>query len=461
MNFIKNCPTTSTGFGDDPWYLVTSRVTPKGKFFANQNCQCNTAYWAVETLAKYYPYSGDKEAFKPVRLILDRIIYYHTPKDWAWPNVPRSQDDTPDGKYTDEWSEPDKICSVGIAYIKFYKMTGEEKYLEAAHRIAKTIAGKIIAGNVANSPLPFRVNLKDGKLIAPYTSHMITPVIFFDEMTKLDESNGGVYQDCRDRLWKWIQTYPLKNYEWVGFYEDSPVYCTKNGKKETNKNQQSPIETARFLMNNPHMAPDYKKTVPLLLAWAENRFGRPVRYGAVSMREQDACFDEMSSHTARYASVAAQWFSISNDPKFAENARASFALATYSAYNKYSKGELAINYTGIGYMGPWFTDSYFDYMAHILNGMGELPEMAPADVDHILGSSSIITDVRYCAGQIEYTTFEPNGREILRITFEPKTIIANGKAVDPADWTYGDYHGASGILRINRKSAHNILISDK
>jgi hypothetical protein len=94
----------------------------------------------VETLTRYYAYSGDREAIKSIRLILDRVKYFHTPSDWAWPDVPRTQDNSADGEYTDESSEPDKICGVGVAYIKFFKMTGEEKYLEAARGIAKTVA---------------------------------------------------------------------------------------------------------------------------------------------------------------------------------------------------------------------------------------------------------------------------------------------------------------------------------
>ena len=62
-------------------------------------------------------------------------------------------------------------------------------------------------------------------------------------------------------------------------------------------------------------------------------------------------------------------------------------MSTYSAYSKYSKDDVAVNYVGIGYVNPWFVDSYFDYVVtHFLEGMAELPEMAPADADHIIGS---------------------------------------------------------------------------
>ena len=29
----------------------------------------------------------------------------------------------------------------------------------------------------------------------------------------------------------------------------------------------------------------------------------------------------------------------------------------------------------LGYLDPWFSDSYFDYLPHLLSGMADLPEM--------------------------------------------------------------------------------------
>ena len=453
MNFIKHCPTTPTKFGDDPWYLVTSKLTNEGKFHRNQNCQGSHAYMSLETLTRYYAYSGDEEVIQSVRRILDRVLHYHTPSDWVWPNVPRTQDNTPDGEYTDRYSEPDKMCGVGAAYIKFYKMTGEKKYLEAARRIAKTIASHVVEGDAHTSPLPFRVDLKDGTVLAPYTSHMIAPVLLFDELIRLGESGDGVYPAKRDLLWNWILAYPVKNNSWANFYED--VRKTT----QENKNQHSPMETARFMLRHPELDPDWRQHVPALLAWVKDRFGKTKRYGATSIREQDDCFDEMSSHTSRYASIAAMWFGVTQDPQEREEARASFALATYSAGSKYSHDDQLVNYVGIGYVDPWFTDSYFDYVTHILEGMAELPEMAPADADHLIGSDSVVKKVTYQPGRIEYTTFEPQGNEILRITFAPKRITADGKVLPAAAWSYGAYRGIPGVLRIHRDAARNIVIA--
>jgi len=452
MNFIKHCPTTPTCFGDDPWYLVTSKLTNTGQFMRNQNCQGSHAYWGTETLTKYYAYSGDTEAIRSVQSIIDRVLHYHTPADWAWPNVPRTQDNTPNGEYTDETSESDKICLVGVAYIKFYKLTGEEKYLNAARGIAETIIRQVRQGDAERSPLPFRVNLKNGTVTDAYTANMVAPVLFLDELIRLGEPGQPEYQANRDLIWQWILEYPLRNNAWTGFYEDVGVISL---------NQHSPMETARFMLQHPEMDPDYRQHVPVLLAWVKNRFGQTGRYGATSVREQDCCFKEMSSHTARYASIVAQWFAVTQDPKDREDARASFALATYSACSQFSQDDRAVNYVGIGYVNPWFTDSYFDYLAHILDGMAALPEMAPTDADHILGSDSIIRKVTYQPGRIEYTTFEPHGNEILRITFIPQTVTADGKPLAATEWTCVEYRGVPGILRIHRESAREITVRAK
>jgi transcription elongation factor Elf1 len=90
----------------------------------------------------------------------------------------------------------------------------------------------------------------------------------------------------------------------------------------------------------------------------------------------------MSSHTARYASVAAIGFGVTSDLKVREEARAAFALATCTVCNKYLKYGLAINFTGIDYFEPWFSDSYFDCLSHIFDGMAEMSEMAPDKEEH-------------------------------------------------------------------------------
>ena len=366
---------------------------------------------------------------------------------------PERKTTRPTAEYTDTYSEPDKMAAAGVAYLKFYKMTGETKYLDAANAIAETLAKHVTAGDAQKSPLPFRVSLQDGKVLVPYTSHMVAPVLLFDELVRLGKT-GGEFQNKRDLIWKWVLAYPLKNGLWSNYFED-----VKETSLWDHRNQQSPMETARFMLQRPEFDPDYRQHVPVLLAWVKDRFGQIKRQGATSICEQDCCKFEMGSHTARYASIAAKWFGVTQDPKDREEARASFALATYSAGSKYSKGDAFVNYVGVGYVDPWFTDSYFDYVCHFLDGMAEMPEMAPADADHIIGTDSVVKKVVYQSGKIEYTTFEPQGSETLRITFKPASVTADGKTLLAADWSYCEWRGVPGVLRIHRNAARKIVIS--
>ncbi len=455
MNFLKNCPTYKSKFGDDPLFLVTSRLNKDGTFRPNQNNQGSNAYYGLSLFNKYYAYTGDREAMQPVKKLLQRVAYYHTPDDWIWPGVPRTQDDSPDGEYTDEWGEIDKICMVASGYINYFKQTGDTGYFSKAEHIARTVLQHIHAGNETNSPLPYRVNLKTGKILDAYTADMIMAIELFDELLKSENSklDQGILRKNRDLLWHWMQDYPLKNYLWSGYYEDVVI-------NHSNLNQQIPMETARYILDHPQMDPEYKKHVPALIHWVENRFGQVKHYGATSIREQDGCFSEMSSHTARYASVVAKWFGVCLNEKVREEARASFALATYSAYNQYSKNQQSINYTGIGYIQPWFSDSYWDYLPHLLDGTAELPEMLPKDEDHLFYSSSTVTKINYARQFISYRTYDVSGMERIKLTFIPE-VRSKGKILDKKYWHFGTFRGIDNVLIIKRNNINQIEISKK
>lgn len=453
MNFIESCPTHRTRFGQDPWYLITGRFSAEGTFQegnVKQNCQGHDAYLAMETGKKYYAYTGDQDVFRPVRLLLDRLMYYNTPSDWAWPHIPRTQDDTPDGEYTDERSEPDKICLVALAQLNYYQLTGEKKYLKAAREITRTISRHVSPGDAEHSPVPFRVNLRTGETLDDYGSNAIAFVKLYDRIQPYsDENEKMLYRLKREMVWNWILKYPMTNNRWSGFYEDV-VH------RPFNLNQQTPMETARYILQHPEIDPDYRTHVPALLDWVESRFGQTRHFGAVSIREQDSCFMEMSSHTARFASVAAMWYGISGDELFREKARASFALATYSAYNRYSQDDKAINYVGIGYTAPWFCDSYWDYVTHFFDGMAELPEMLPENENHLFYSSSLIRSITY-GNSITYQAADPEGVELLKLTFEPE-VLSDGKPLDPLSWSFASFRGTANILRVKRSGTMDVEI---
>ncbi len=369
MKYIKHCPTVPTDHGDDPWYLVTSELEEDGAFQRNQNNQGGNAYYAVETLRRYLARTDDREAITPVRLLLERVFHYHTPGDWAWPGVPRTQDDSPDGCYTDTWSEPDKMCMAGTAYLRFAELTGDETFVPGALQIADTLLGKLGPGDETHSPLPFRVNLETGEVLDTYTAGMVFPVIFFETLAKRETEKREVFLQARDALWDWVLRYPMQNNQWSGYYED-----VKNN--HDNLNQQLPMETARYMLEHFDDRPEYATHIPALIEWVRLRFGKTKQYGATSIREQDVCFAEMSSHTSRYASVVAGWWNVCEQrglldaekrAALHEEAHASLALCSYSTWSRFSKEGQSLNYTGLGFVEPWFSDSYFDFLPHVMD----------------------------------------------------------------------------------------------
>jgi hypothetical protein len=468
MNFIINGPQFETPEGRLPGYIVTSSygtyriaypdvLTEDGLYHDRSvvNNQGSNAYFAMKLFRYYYPYTGDIRALVPVRDFLDRMLMFTTPDDWAWPGMVRTQDnDNPDGIYLDERIETDKAAMVGVAYMDCATFTGDERYKAMAEHIAELLLKNIKEGSEKESPLPFRVNMQTGEVEDSYTSDMIFVVEFFDKVlasdTTLDKAD---LKAKRDLVFNWVIDYPVKNGLWSGYFEDIDESLT-------NMNQFAPMETARYLLNNPGVCKDYKQVVLDLLAFVKGRFGGTVRYGGVSICEQDVCFFEMSSHAARYGSVLSRWAAETGCELAKKEGLATLALAEYSACNHTSKGNISVNSVGLEWYGIWYSDSYFDYLPHYFEGMAAWPEIIPEDTDHIFSTTCMLKEVEYAPGSVKYTALEPNGTEQLKLSFEPQ-VLSGGKPLPRSCWKFGTVRGCKNILTINRKDVSDIEIVKK
>jgi len=180
------------------------------------------------------------------------------------------------------------------------------------------------------------------------------------------------------------------------------------------------------------------------------------QWGADTVSEQFHYMYKMASHTARYASVLALWHEKTGDPRALEKALRSFAWATYMCRD-----------SGVVNLGPveqsvWFTDGYGDYVRHFLAGMGSVPAWAPAGEDHLLRSSSVIRDVSYRPGEVAFAACDPDGKEVLRLSFRPARVTADGRTLvrrrdlRKPGWTFDQ---ASGVLRLRRENARLVRIA--
>ncbi len=397
----------------------------------------------------YHAYAGDRVVLHRVREMLDHHIAHGStdPTD-AWALVPYAcgdagnplyrgatdtlycyqENNTPCGRGDGVgFLEPDKVGELGYAYLQYYEVTLEKKYLVAALRCADALARHVRPGDESHSPWPFRVDAKTGKRVREeYTANTIGPIRLLDELLRLKLGDRRAYRRARDLGWSWLMSYPARNHVWTQYFEDVLIYPDYR----TNLNQYSPLETARYLLQHPELDPQGRARAKEILDWVTAFFAadsvtmggipeKGMQWGAEVISEQVNDMDKMSSHTARYASILALWYELTGDLDSKSRAFRSFNWATYSSDEK-GLVKTSID-EGTGY---WFSDGYGDYMRHFLRGMASVPDWAPANEDHLLGSTSVIRSIRYDDSEIRYLTFDRRSVEVLRLRRKPATVLA-------------------------------------
>jgi hypothetical protein len=459
MDFIRRCPVEPrSGL---PWYLVYScfwtdplRPTdwpdnPAGKFAM-----------ATETLVRYFAYSGETWFIEVVRSMLDRLIAYSTPPTYAWPGVPYSSAEPvfgvyfgarADGHYA---TEPDKVAQAALGYLHFYKLTNETVYLDQAAHCATVLSEKIESGDEDHSPWPFRVDVRDGTVVENYTSHVIPAIRLFDELIGLEADSESLFQDARDIAWNWLQHYPMQNNRWKGYFEDIRL-----DPGNENRDQYSALEAARYIMKHPEQDEQWKDHARGLIEWVRQSLGAEPFFKAIPIHEQKFCFHVMGSHTARYASACALYAQSTGEADYAERARRSFNWATYMADEN---GWVRVGIDEPDYHNQcWFSDGYFDYVPHFLDGMAYLPETAPQARDHLLQSSSVVQQITYNPLHIQYRTFNAKAADILRLTFAPMRVECDGQVLPEVPdssqergWSFDPLHGVMHV----RHDSHNMEV---
>ncbi|HWD19802.1 MAG TPA: hypothetical protein VHB20_11040 [Verrucomicrobiae bacterium] len=397
----------------------------------------------------YHAYSGDRIVLERVREMLDHMLAHGTTDGtaaYAWSPYASGDAGNPifhggtDTIYCDQEShspcgrgdgvgflEPDKIGELGFAYLQFYEVTLEKKYLRAAERCADALAANAQPGDESHSPWPFRVDAKTGKIVREqYSANVIGPIRLFDELLRLKAGQIESYAQARAWAWQWLMRYPMENMVWTQYFEDVLIYADYR----VNRNQYSALETARYLLQHPELDPQARAHAKRLIDWAASSFARDSKtmgglrekgnqWGAEVMSEQINDMDKMSSHTARFASVLALWAEVAGDPAAKARAFRSFNWASYSE-NQDGLVKTSLD-EGTGY---WFSDGYGDYMRHFQRGMASVPEWAPAHEAHLLGSTSIVRRVNYGEHELKYETFDRAARETLRLPEAPISVRA-------------------------------------
>ena len=423
-------------------------------------------------MERLYPYTGDPRTLEFLQSLVDyELENGRTPEGYAWAQVPYPSAN-PGAKRYAGWSnhgedfvEPHVVGEDGYAYLRLYEMTGDTKYLLAAIRCAEALVKNFKAGDEKNSPWPNRCFARDGSLgnnkaMFPYSANVIEPIMLFDELIRIGQGDVGAYKRVREGAWNWFVKYPLLNNVWVGYFEDV------QGSYD-NMNQVIPLEFARYVLLHPEKDPQWRGHAAQLIQWVKTtpKWPKYIVHGATVTTEQgngkefccnlpNQCCD---SHSARLAAVEALYYANTGDAAYKEAAYRTYNWVTYF---QGLPGGAHAPYTGQW----WWTDEFSDGPRRMMDAFWAVPEWAPGDESHLLGSLSPVTKIAYGAGSVTYSTFDAESVDVLRLDFVPESVTARGKPLqrrrnlDAEGFTFDE---ATRVLRIRHTSSRDIDIHGK
>ena len=382
-------------------------------------------------------YLGDKAVLDDMIYIADYYLAHSlSPATDRWAHLPYPYNlDVHSGEYTGDmragpkFTQPDKAASFAAELITLYKITNQRKYLDAAVRIANTLARNIEPGDEEHSPWPYRVhsatnevhqstaparNNAQGKgqtRIASYTTNFAPALLMLDQLIEMKQGEVAAYARARKLLVDWLKAWPLKNNKWGPFFEDIPTHDYSDTAINAG--------TLAWYILEKQTAWDanWKQQVESTLAWVDKTFGNSTwaKYGVTPINEQTAYQTPGNSHSARHSAVELFYCERTGDCARKVGAVRRLHWATYmvdtDGKNRYPRDDI------------WLTDGYGDYVRHYLRAMAAAPELAPDSQNHLLRTSSVIQNIRYERDAITYTKFDAKSVERFKLgEWMPKSV---------------------------------------
>jgi hypothetical protein len=419
-------------------------------------------------IERLYPYTGDQRTITFLRDFIDYELENGlTPDHYAWSKVPYASANPGALRYTgwsvhgEDYIEPHVVGEDGYAYVRFYEMTGNAKYLAAGIRCANALVKNYRLGDEGNSPWPVRCYARDGKVegkgMGPYSANVVEPIMLFDELIRLEQGDVSSYRKIRQGAWDWLQRYPIKNNVWVGYFEDVTPSME-------NMNQVVPLEYARWVLLHSEKDPAWKEHARALIEWVKTtpKWPKYKVHGATVTTEQgngetfccnvpNQCCD---SHTARLAATEAFYYAKTGDPAYKEEAYRSFNWVSYfQGLSKDAHAPFSNQW--------WFTDEFADGPRRIMDAFWAVPEWAPADESHLVGSLSPVTRIAYGRGSVTYSTFDTDSEDVLRLDFVPDSVAAGGRKLTRRQDLSKEgflFDEKTRVLRIRHTSSRDIDI---
>jgi hypothetical protein len=456
---VPNAPGPAPRSNYPQYYFYCAFIDSAGRLLPDQwmnDVGEKVPMW-LESARLYRDYSGDEIPLRLAKGLVDYSLEHGiTPADFVWPDLPYTTTNAGDLEFrgfTARFSlhdlHVDHAGDLGSTYYKMYLIFNNEKYRDAAIKVANVLADNVRAGSDTISPWPYIVNAKTGKVVSHYGTNWFGCIRLFDMLIADGKGRVGDYIKALKMVKDWLLKYPFKNGKWVDGHTDTYVTGT------TNLSNLSASNAGLYLADHPSFTAKPENILPALIKWTEDNFvyksakGEPSQFwGANIVSEQVAFMPKMDYQTARYAAQCAKWYRFSGDDTYKEKAFRSLNFVTYcndtsgkAFESPFSKG-----------VNSWWSDSYGECPIMFYHALAAIPEWAPQGEDHILYSSGVLKDVVYAKNSITYYATEKSGTEYLRVSFNP-SVVAKKATVKVDKLGDGDYavtitRGSSGEIKV-------------
>jgi len=410
----------------------TITIPPIGDW-ANGDLGQRAAY-LLSALVDYYRYSGDPAAISHLSVTANTILdHCQTGRDHAWPefliSVPTKG--KPYGKADPHgFIQLDITAEVGLGLVRAYQLVGEKRWLRAATHWAEVLAEKRDR-RPGHPPWGRYANAEDVTWADRQTGGVAFLLCFFDELIRMGCRGEG---DCivaardagrdylRDTLlprWTIDDTWGRNYWDWEDFVQAENVTEF----------------VVRYMMEQPDAFPNWRADCRNIMSLFINRTSvspgsnGDVYSGAWAYPESSGCCGRSLWYGPMELATVYAEYGVRADSEWArEMARRQIILTTYDVHET---GVVEDNIDGGAIVAAhWFKIAHPMALKHVLGVMAWMPEtFGAARENHIMRSSSVVSDVTYGDGQVAYSTFDAQSpcADVLRLAFEPNAVNADGR----------------------------------
>ena len=426
-------------------------------------------------LVDYYRYSGDPAAIAHLTYMGDFLLdYCQTPPDHPWPSFLISVPVKGKAYWkcsTNGMIQLDISANMGQGLLRAYQLTGNRRWFDAAKHWGDLLAARCNLDPNAD-PWPRYANpetapWKDNK----QTGGVTMILAFLDELIRLGYTGeGGQLLKAREAGLRYVRDRLLPAWTvddtWARYFWDWP---------NPTQNCSTTADAAGYLISHPRDFPNWRNDARNILTLFLNHSsaapesGGDVFNGAWAYPESSSCCGRSLWYAPLLVGgTMAQYGVEANDAWMRELAYRQMILQTYDVHET---GVTEDNIDGgIIVNGSWLNIAHPLPLRWVLTAISWLPEeLGASRENHIVRSSAVVDSVRYGAGRIEYSTFDapPETMEVLRLSFAPREITADGHALRPRHdlkangYTVRKLANGDTIVQVRHDGARRVTVAGK